>query len=62
MRTAQERWERDMSYLQGINATLTLGPARPIDYLAMPEGWLIIWQGLETLVAVMVEDCSRSSA
>ena len=56
MRTAQERWERDIGFLQAINASMAIGPAEPIDYLAMPEGWLIILQGLETLVAVMAED------
>ena len=61
MRTPMERWQRDVEFLQAINATLSLGPARPIDYLSDVTGWLVIWQGMESLMALMLEDFSSSA-
>jgi len=61
MRTPYERWERDMGFLQAINASVMLGPAEPIDLFVDPGIWLVLWQGMESLMALLAEDLNSGT-
>ncbi len=51
--TAYEHWEQQLDYLRAINLSIQLGPAEPIDYFAQAEGWLVQFQGLQSVLLLM---------
>ena len=60
---ALENWERDMSYCRLVATAVAMGPARPIDYFkTSPVIWLSMLQGLRSVLALVSETTTTTSA